>query len=128
MAKRNQAQAATTESNGTSKKQQVLEFKSQNPEATPKDIAEALSKQGVEITAAHVSTILTRKDGAAGGKSVDRFKENLKKAKDFAKGYKNIEEAIKSIRSLGQFVDACGSSTAAIQALEGYRDLLADLK
>ena len=107
MAKRNTTtQVEVTESK--SKKQQVLDYKTQHPDASPTDIVAALAKKDVAITAAHVSTILTCQNGSRGSKSADRLREDLKKARDFAKSFRSIDEAIKQIEAVRDFVDEYG--------------------
>lgn len=55
---------------GSNKSAAIREYKGANPEAGPKDIAEALEKSGVSVTAQFVSTVLSnaKKKGGKVGK------------------------------------------------------------
>ncbi|WP_254513881.1 hypothetical protein [Anatilimnocola floriformis] len=109
-----------------SKAQIVQDYKNANPEATPKAIAEALAKQGVEINAPHVSSILSHaRAGNGGGKgsSVEKFKDQLRLAGAFAKQHGDIKKALAAIESVGGFIDACGSSENAKAALAAYKEM-----
>ncbi len=56
--------------NGTNKSQAIRDFKAANPSASPKEVAEALSKSGITTTPQFISTVLSnaRKKGGKVGK------------------------------------------------------------
>ena len=112
-----------------SKAQIVQEYKANNPEATPKAIAEALAKQGVEINAPHVSSILSHARGGSGskGSNIEKFKEQIRLAGAFAKQHGDIKKALAAIESVGGFIDACGSSENAKAALAAYKEMAESL-
>lgn len=109
----------------------VQTYKAQHPDASPKDIVAALAKDGVEISAAHVSSVLSnarRNVGGAKSNSVESYKANMGLAKDFIKANGDVKKALAAIQSVGSFIDSCGGSEKARAALSGYVELIDMLK
>lgn len=72
--------------------------------------------QGVDVTASRVSTVLrggstTKKNG-----SVDV--DTIKKAAEFVKAHSDVDEALKEIKQVGEFITKCGNDKKALAALE----------
>jgi hypothetical protein len=105
---------------GPNKSLEIRNYKAANPTATPKEVAEALSKGGVSVSAQFVSTVLSnarkkggkvgrrgrkpgRKPGmaaAGGGASI----ENLIKAKKFADSLGGVDQARAAINAIAQLL------------------------
>jgi hypothetical protein len=115
--------AKKAKSGGPNKSLLIREYKAANPTATPKEIAEALSKTGTAVSAQFVSTVLSnarkkggkvgrrgrkpgRKPGMAastgggGGASI----ENLLKAKKFADSLGGVDQARAAINAIAQLL------------------------
>jgi len=105
---------------GPNKSLEIRNYKSANPTATPKEVAEALGKSGVSVSAQFVSTVLSnarkkggkvgrrgrkpgRKPGmaaAGGGSSI----ENLIRAKKFADSLGGVDQARAAINAIAQLL------------------------
>jgi hypothetical protein len=107
---------------GPNKSLEIRNYKTDNPTATPKEIAEALNKSGLSVSAQFVSTVLSnarkkggkvgrrgrkpgRKPGVAaalggGGASI----ENLLKAKKFADSLGGVDQARAAINAIAQLL------------------------
>ena len=105
---------------GLNKSLEIRNYKAANPTASPKEIAEALSKTGMSVSAQFVSTVLSnaRKKGgkvgkrgpkpgrkaamaaAGGGASI----ENLIKAKKLVEQLGGVEQARSAINALAQLL------------------------
>jgi hypothetical protein len=121
MAKRNTT-TRTNGNGGTSKAEAVRQYHKEHPDAGPKEIAEALTKKGVEVTAGRVSAVLR-----SGGSKVDV--DTIKRAAEFVANYKgSIKDALKAIETVGGFVEACGGADKAKAALEAYEAVAAAVK
>ena len=59
---------------GQNKSQLIREYKAANPSASPKEVAEALTKTGLSVSAQFVSTVLSnaKKKGGKAGKRGQR--------------------------------------------------------
>jgi len=102
---------------GTNVSQLVRDYKSQHKRSKPKDIAEALSGQGVKISSQYVSTILSnarRKKGrrvragaaASNGGGVSGISiAQLVKAKKVIRRLGGIDQAKKMIDALSKILD-----------------------
>jgi hypothetical protein len=107
---------------GPNKSLEIRNYKAANPSATPKEVAEALSKGGVSVSAQFVSTVLSnarkkggkvgrrgrkpgRKPGmtAAGGGGGASI-ENLIKAKKFAESLGGVDQARAAINAIAQLL------------------------
>lgn len=101
------------------KSESIRNYHAANPNATPAEIAKALTEKGVEVSASRVSTVLA--NGRRGSR-VDVAK--IKLASAFVKNFKGkVDDAETAIGTVGQFIDDCGSSTAAIAALSAFKEL-----
>lgn len=121
------APATTATANGkneNSKAKAIRAYKAGHPDAGPKEIAEALGKDGVEVTAGRVSAVL--RSGTASSK-VDV--DTIKRAAEFLRTFNGkVEEAVKAIDSVGQYVVACGGAEKAKAAIEAYQAVAALVK
>lgn len=113
--KHDTTKAAESKGNGTSKAEAVRQFKAEHPDLGPKEIAEALTKKGVEVTAGRVSAVLR-----SGGSKVDVA--TIRKASAFVQSYTGkLDEALRAIEAVGQFIAECGGPEKARSALEACR-------
>ena len=88
----------------------IRQYKAENPEAKPKEIAEQMSSLGLDASPQYVSTILSnerRKSGFSGsaGLNSDHF-------------------SVKDLHMVKQLVASTGSVQAAYQAIKCYEELL----
>ena len=100
--------AATVE--GPSKSEAIRSYKNANPDAGPKAIAAALGDDGIDVTPAFVSTVLSndkRKTGRIGGRGRgrrpsggDASLDNLIQAKKLAEQMGGIEQARAALNAL----------------------------
>jgi arginine repressor len=109
----------------TNKTQAIVEFCKQNPTAKPKDIAEALEKQGIKVKPQYISSIRTkfgltkrarrkgRAAAAAGAQEAKTAKATPRKA---AVAYESLVEASKFVKSVGDV-------ETARQALDAFAKL-----
>lgn len=105
---------------GPNKSLEIRNYKEANPTASPKEIAEALNKSGVSVSAQFVSTVLSnakkkggkigkrgrkpgRKPGAAAG-STGGGVEQLIKAKKMADALGGVENARAALNALAQLL------------------------
>lgn len=94
------------------KTQAVKEYMSQNRKASPKEVSEALTKQGIEVSPNYVSTIKSklkkrrrrpRKVGAAAASPTDRLSLSaLLDAKRFAERIGNLDKAKELLDALAK--------------------------
>ena len=111
---RKEAQANEPE---VSKAEAIRQYKAAHPEAKAKEIAAALTQQGVEVTAGRVSSVLR---GPSGRNKVDV--ETIRKASVFVQQYPGkLDEAVSAIEAVGQFIAECGGAEKAKAALEAFR-------
>ena len=105
-------------SEGTvSKAEAIRQYKAAHPEAKAKEIAAALTEQGVEVTAGRVSSVLR---GGTSRNKVDV--ETIRKASVFVQQYPGkLDEAVSAIEAVGQFIAECGGAEKAKAALEAYK-------
>jgi hypothetical protein len=95
----------------------IRNYKSQNPTAKPKEIAEALSKAGEKVTPAFVSTVLSndkrrgkkrkggrRKGGRPAGAGGMRGFENLVQAKRLADQMGGVAKAKAALDALAKIL------------------------
>lgn len=118
--------AVTLVAAAPSKSDLIRDYHAKNPNAGPSEIAKALSTDTNKFSAALVGQVINGRanNGKAskGGLNV----EMIKAASAFVKSYEgNIEDAAAAIESVGQFIDACGGSQEALQALTTFKDLTA---
>ncbi len=100
--------------------QMIRDYHSANPNAGPSEIARALSTDGMKISAALVGQVLNGRSKKSKGMDVN----TIKAAASFVKAYKGkVEDAAAAIESVGQFIDACGSSEAAREALTTFKEV-----
>jgi len=102
---------------GPNKSLEIRNYKEGNPTASPKEIAEALNKSGVSVSAQFVSTVLSnakkkggkigkrgrkpgRKPAAVAGGGI----ENLLKAKKLVDAMGGVENARSAINALAQLL------------------------
>ncbi len=114
------AKKTTTRRNTTTdinKAEAIRNYHAEHTDAGPSEIAKALGDQGIEVTASRVSTVL-RGPRKSGGLDVDR----LKIAADFAKSYDgSAADAKEAIEKLGSFIEQCGGTKKALEALDAYQ-------
>lgn len=126
MAKKTTTPTTTTTpaTNGTSNKAEAIRsYRAVNPDASPTAIVKALAAQGIEVTASRVSTVL-------GNGQTRRVKmtpaEQVRAASEFVKNYQGgVDDAEEAIKKVGAFVEKCGGSDAALEALTMYREVAA---
>ena len=79
----------------------IRQYKKENPEAKPAEIAAALTDQGIEVTPGRVSTTLYQA-------------RNLEKARMVS----DVDISVKNIEYAVDFIKKCGSVDTAYQSLE----------
>ena len=101
---------------GPNKSVAIREYKASHGDAGPKAIAEALGKDGIKVTPAFVSTVLSndrrksgkrrrrRRRGAAGAPRRDKALANLMQAKRLAEQMGGIEPARRALNSLAKLL------------------------
>lgn len=103
---------------GPNKSLEIRNYKEANPTASPKEIAEALNKAGVSVSAQFVSTVLSnakkkggkigkrgRKPGRKAGAAVSvGGMEQLIKAKKMADALGGVEKAQAALNALAQLI------------------------
>ena len=106
---------------GPNKSLEIRNYKAANPTASPKEIAEALSKSGMSVSAQFVSTVLSnarkkggkigrrgrkpgRKPGMAAATGGGASIENLLKAKKFADSLGGVDQARAAINAIAQLL------------------------
>jgi hypothetical protein len=102
---------------GQNKSQAIREYKAANPSASPREVAEALSKSGLSVTAQFVSTVLSnaRKKGGKVGK------RGRKPGRPAAAGKSgNLQQLIQAKK----LVDQLGGIDAARAAVKALAQLL----
>ncbi|PQO33169.1 hypothetical protein C5Y96_09930 [Blastopirellula marina] len=108
--------ANATDNNAPNKAEAIRQYHAENPNAGPSDIAKALKAKGVDVTASRVSTVLRPSSKKKGGLDVD----TIKVAAEFAKQYEGSVDAKAAIEKVGKFIDSCGSTEKALEALDAY--------
>jgi hypothetical protein len=104
----------------------IRAYKAEHPEARPADIVRGLAEQGVEVTASRVSTVLG--NGSARRRTSKLTPaEQVRAASEFVSAYSSTDplDAEEAIKAVGAFVERCGGSDAALEALAMYRELSA---
>jgi hypothetical protein len=103
-------------SGGPNKSVAIRTYKANHQDEGPKAIAEALGKEGIKVTPAFVSTVLSnakrkggkgrrgRKPGPRGG-AADRTLHDLKQAKKLADKFGGVEHALKALNALATLLD-----------------------
>ena len=107
---------------GPNKSLEIRNYKDGNPTATPKEIAEALNKAGVSVSAQFVSTVLSnaKKKGGKVGKrgrkpgrkpgvaaaSTGSSMEQLIKAKKLVDALGGVDNARSAINALAQLLSS----------------------
>jgi hypothetical protein len=104
-------------SGGVNKSVAIRTYKKDHGDAGPKAIAEALAKEGVKVTPAFVSTVLSndkrkggkgrrgRKPGRRGGPG-NKTLNNLIQAKKLADQFGGVEPALKAPKALSKLLDS----------------------
>lgn len=106
-------------SSGANKSSAIRKYKSENPEAGPKEIAEALNKDGLKVTAGFVSTILSN-DRKRSGKSGRKGRRGGRRAANGRGG----EVAVAQLIQAKKLADQMGGVEQARQALDALAKLL----
>ncbi|QDU29221.1 hypothetical protein ETAA8_43280 [Anatilimnocola aggregata] len=104
---------------GPNKSLAIRNYKVTNPSASPKEIAEALSKTGMEVTPQFVSTVLSnakRKGGVIGKRG-----RKPGKVPATASGGSSIEQLVKAKKLVDQLggIDAAKSAISALAQILG---------
>ncbi|QDU31411.1 hypothetical protein ETAA8_65680 [Anatilimnocola aggregata] len=103
---------------GPNKSSEIRGYKDANPTASPKEIAEALGKQGIVVSAQFVSTVLSNAK-KKGGKIGKRGPKPGRKAA-MASSIGNVDQLIKAKK----LVDQLGGVDAARSAINALAQLL----
>lgn len=96
------------------KSQLIRDYKEANASASPKEIAEALSKAGASVSAQFVSTVLSnakKKSGKAPGK-------RGRKLGSVAAGGSQFALAMPIFKAAGELLKAAGDKATAKEALD----------
>lgn len=103
---------------GPNKSLEIRNYKEANPTASPKEIADALGKQGVSVSAQFVSTVLSnaRKKGGKIGKRGPKPGRKAAMASGGG-GYENLIKAKKLIEQMGGVEQARSAINALAQIL-----------
>jgi hypothetical protein len=105
---------------GQNKSQLIREYKAANPAAAPKEVAEALTKTGLSVSAQFVSTVLSNAKKKGGKVGKRGRKPGLKTAAASGAPSSNIEQLIKAKK----LVDQLGGVDAARTAINALAQLL----
>ena len=105
------------------KAESIRAYKLKNPNATNKEVVEALAAQGIEITSQHVSNTMSRVPGGV-KKRRRRRKKKMAAAAAPRKTRKSASPDYAPLLEAKAFVDKAGSVEAARRAL----DVLAKLQ
>jgi hypothetical protein len=99
---------------GSSKSAAIRAYKTANPDAGPKEIAESLGKNGVKVSAAFVSTVLSnarrkarkgrRKGGRRGGRAAGDPFAHLVQAKRLSDQMGGVEKARAALDALARIL------------------------
>jgi hypothetical protein len=117
MAKRT-ATRTTIDNASVNRSEKIREYHAANPNAKHSEIATALAGEGYEIKTSLVSSVLGKR--ASANKLTTA--ELVKLASTFVKAHKGkVADATAAIESVGQFIDACGSSEKAKEALTTFQ-------
>jgi len=103
---------------GPNKSSEIRNYKDANPTASPKEIAEALGKQGIGVSAQFVSTVLSNAK-KKGGKIGKRGPKPGRKAAAAA-AIGDVQQLIKAKK----LVDQLGGVEAARSAINALAQLL----
>jgi hypothetical protein len=100
---------AKRKSTGGNKSAEIRSYKAGNPEAGPQEIASALAKDRVKVSAAFVSTVLSNDRRKAGGKvskarSGEASVETLLQAKKLAAQMGGIGPAREALNTLAKLL------------------------
>lgn len=118
------------------KSQAILEYKSSNPDAKPKAIAEALQAAGHDINAGYVSTILSKSRNAKGGGtkrgrkkstkgvSASRAVQTKKKGRQTSGGGASSEVSVDVLMQIRDMVSTAGGVEEVQKALNTYQKLM----
>lgn len=103
-------------SGGPNKSVAIRTYKASHQDAGPKAVAEALAKEGIKVTPAFVSTVLSndkrkggkgkrgRKSGPRGG-GANKTLNSLIQAKKLADQFGGVEPALKALKALAKLLD-----------------------
>jgi hypothetical protein len=106
---------------GPNKSQAIRDYKEANPTASPKEIAEALAKSGVTVSAQFVSTVLSNAK-RKGGKIGKRGRKPGRKA-----GVAGMADAgLEQLLTAKKLVDSLGGIDRARSAIDALAKLLGD--
>jgi hypothetical protein len=98
---------------GTNKSLAIRNYKAANPTASPKEIAEALGKQGTSVSAQFVSTVLSNAKKKTGKGSKPGRKPSHPAAAASGGNFQHLIEAKKLVEQVG----GVEAARAAINAL-----------
>lgn len=106
-------------SSGGNKSSAIRKYKSENPDAGPKIIAEALNKEGLKVTAGFVSTVLSndKKRSGQGGR------RGRRRGRPAASG-RGGDVAVAQLIQAKKLADQMGGVEQARQALDALAKLL----
>ena len=86
----------------------ILDYKAANPEAGPSEISEALQKKKIEVSAAYISTILSK----------DKAKNKAQKAVARAETALGDSGTMELVRMAAALLDGCGSPQEAKKMID----------
>jgi len=100
---------------GPNKSELIRAYKAENPNAKPKEIVEALGKQGITVTPQTVSTVLTnaKKKGDAVGNGGKQGKRRGRKPNATANVAADLGNALEAVIAAGRLLRAAGSAEQA---------------
>ncbi|WP_254508159.1 hypothetical protein [Anatilimnocola floriformis] len=102
---------------GPNKSSSIRDYKAANPDASPKEIAEALGKTGLDVSPQFVSTVLSNAK-KKGGKVGKRGPKPGRKPAAATGGLENLIQAKKLVDQLGG-IDAARSAINTLAQLLG---------
>lgn len=100
------------------KSQVIRDYKAANPSAAPKEIAESLSKTGVEVSAQFVSTVLSNAKKKAGKKPGKRGPKPKSTAAINVTGGNSFASAMPIFKAAGELLKLAGDKSLAKEALD----------
>ena len=103
---------------GQNKSQLIREYKAANPAAAPKEVAEALTKTGLSVSAQFVSTVLSNAKKKGGKVGKRGRKPGRPAAADNSGDLQHLIQAKKLVDQLGS-VDAARAAVNALAQLLG---------
>jgi hypothetical protein len=109
---------AVTKKRSANKSQLIRDYKAQDPSAGPKEIAEALSKGGLSVTAQFVSTVLAQAKKKAGKAPGKRGRKPRVSMTSGIIGGEGLAAGMTILKAAGDLLKVAGDKSLAKEALD----------